>query len=392
MSLKRVTGRSYRDTDSTVTTFNTSFKTFKRVVVSRSIDNVCGEFSITLTRPVDNSTPFKVGEVLDIKIDNTQVMRGKIYSIDPEGDAGDDVIIISGRDITGDLIDSTVPDDSKVYTDGARLFDIAGSIIRSKGMDKVLTAVNGTGAEIDPFTTTEIISCEIGDTVVEFLFKYCRKRQVFLNTTVNGNLLFFRANGRETGNRVINLLSDNENNVISYKAKFNLAQRFYKYICKTQSSEAWTSGAVDSQGEALDTGVSNFRELEFKLEEGFNGASECKARAIEEANVRRARAFEYSATVQGFKDKVMWGINQFVTVHDDRSGVHGKFLIKGVEYVIDNRKGSTTRLTIVDQDAYTAEAAISARAKGESNRQWYNELTDTLPTPDNLRVILEDGN
>lgn len=381
-------GKSFKDTDSTVTVFDTGYKTFKRVVVSRTIDGVCGEFSITMSRPADNKKPFKAGDVIDIQLEGSQVMRGKVYSVDVEGDAFDDYIAISGRDITGDLVDSTVPDSAKVTSDGANIFDIAGKIIQAKGMSKVIKVVNSTGGAVAPFTKEEIVSCEIGDTVIEFLMKYCRKRQIFLNTSASGNLVFFKADGSTTGNRVINNFKNNNNNVTDYKAKFGLAERFYKYTCKTQASSGWDNGGVDSEATVFDTDVDTFREMEFKLEEGFSGSDECKDRAAEESNVRRARAFDYTVTVVGFKDKSLWGVNQLVNVFDDRSGVQGEFLISGIEYKIDNREGTTTKLIITNKDAYTAEAAISRRFKQESSQQWYNDETAS----DAVRTAIEGGN
>ena len=387
MTLIRNIKIAYRDTSSTITLFDTAFKTFKRVVVSRTIDGVCGEFSITMTRPANNSKPFKAGDVIDIKLDGNQVMRGKVYSIDIEGDAFDDYIIISGRDITGDLVDSTVPDSAKVFTDGVGIISIADKIIEAKGLSNDIIAINGTGGPIAPFTKKEIISCEIGDTVIEFLMKYCRKRQLFLNTSPTGALVFFKADGDKTGNRLINNLKNNNNNVTDYKARFSIADRFYKYTCKTQSSGGWSDGNVDSKASVFDPDVSSFRETEFKLEEGFSGSEECKKRAAEESNVRRARAFEYSATVVGFKDKSLWNINQLVNVSDDKAGVQGEFLIREVEYKVDSREGSTSKLTVTNKDAYTAEAALSLRGRQESSKLWYNEKTAN----DNIDIILEEG-
>jgi len=347
---------------------------------------VCGEFAITLSRPADNKSTFKAGDVIDIRLDGTQIMRGKVYTVDVEGDAFDDYIVISGRDITGDLVDSTVPDNSKVYTDGVSLLDIASKILQSKRMTKIININNSTGGPIVPFTKDEIISCEIGDTIIEFLMKYCRKRQIFLNTSPSGSLVFFKADGKTTGNRIINNFKNNNNNVTDYKAKFGIADRFYKYTCKTQSSGGWSDGEVDSQASVFDPGVDIFRETEFKLEEGFSGSDECKKRAAEESNVRRARAFEYEATVVGFKDKVLWGVNQLVTVSDDKSGVQGEFLIRGVEYKVDSREGTTTKLTITDKDAYTAQAALSLRNRQESSKSWYNEEE----TGESLKAILSE--
>lgn len=368
MTLIKNLNFTYTDTASIIRISNTNYKTFKSFFVTRSIDDVCGSFSIVISRPANDVTPFKTGDLIDIVLDGTQVMRGKIYQIGIEGDSTTDDIILSGRDITGDIIDSTVPDDSKVYSGGVRIEDIASKIILSLGLADKIRVLNFSGSDIVPFSEEEIVSCETGYTTIKFLLKYSRKRQLFLNTDVFGNLIFFKAAGIKTGNQIINEFANNQNNVISYKSKFNISDRFNKYICKSQDVKLWLGGddaIVDTDGIAIDDQISTTRVFEFKAKESMN-AAEAQQRAAEEANIRRARAFEYTVVVQGFKDKKLWEINQFVNVSDDKADLHGEFLIKKIEYNLDVIKGRTTKLTVVDRDSYTVQAAIN---KIDSNSQ-----------------------
>ena len=317
--IKSTSRQEYRDTNGIVVVSNTNFKTFKSFSVSRTIDGVCGEFKIVISRPKSGKNPFKTGNIIDIQLDGVQIMRGKIYNVSLQGDATTDDIVLSGRDITADLIDSTVPDDSKVYTDGVNIFDIATKIILSKGLSKDIQVINSTGSPVKSFIfgSKEIISCRIGETVISFLQRYCRKKQLFLNTDAFGNLVFFKAKGVSTGNQIINRFKDDNNNVIEYKTKYDITQRFNKYICKSQSSALWgESTEVNTDGEATDFAIDFGRELEFKMEEGSIDASETRKRAQEESNVRRARGFEYLVTVQGFTQKTLWRTNQFVQVFD----------------------------------------------------------------------------
>ena len=385
MSLIKKIKIVYKDSESVINISNTNYKTFKSFNVSRSIDDVAGSFRITISRPSGNVSPFKVGNTIDIVLDDVQVMRGKIYESHVEGDSTNDDIIFSGRDITGDIIDSSVPDDSKVYVKGANLVTITEKILKSLGLESAIRVVDRSGAVIKSFDESEIVSCNVGDTVIEFLIKYCRKRQLFLNTDVRGDLIFFKAEGKKTGNRIINEKSNNDNNVISYSVKFNTSNRFNRYICKSQDSEAWVGGedaTVDSFGEAFDFEIEDSRIHEFKMEEDSPSSAECQARAAEEANVRRARGFEYKVTVQGFRDKVAWAINQFVNVSDDKAGVYGEFLIKGVEFKLDSQRGRITKLTIVNRDAYTAEAAINLRTSKEQNAGtvWVGSVKEVIET------------
>lgn len=341
--------------DGIITVSNTNYTDFKSFTVNRTIDDVCGSFNIEISRPIDN--PFRVGKIIDVVVHGVQLMRGKIYNIALRGNAREDNIVIAGRDITGDLVDSTVPDDAKVYEAGVNIFDIAGKIIKSLGLD--LTVFNNTGGEIEPFGEEEIVSCEAGQTAIEFLQDYCRKRQLFLVTNEFGGLEFFKATGQSSDNRLINLENDVNNNLLSWDTSYNSAERFWKYICKTQDESDYGT-SVDFSGTAFDGQIDMGREFEFILEEA-GSQKECADRAAEESNVRRARSFEYAATVQGFKDKSVWRINQSVFINDFFSAVKGFFLVKAVEYKLDVRTGTTTRVTCTNPDAYTAQAAIDAR-------------------------------
>ena len=380
MSLIRNSNKlRFSDDKVTVSVEGVTYKTFKSVNVVRTIDDVAGSFSVAISKPSGTVKDFKTGNIIFIKLDGVQVMRGKIYEIKVIGDSGNKGILLSGRDITGDLIDSSVPDGSKVFTDGVTLIAIAEKIITSLGLNVVMRVLDKSGGKIQPFSKVEIVSCQVGDTVIEFLSKYCRKRQLFLNTDAFSNLILFKATGEDTGNRIINQDIDNENNVISYKVKSNISKRFNKYICKVQDSDAWVGGGdstVDAVGVAFDPAIQGSRIHEFKMEEESPSSEECRKRAAEESNVRRARGFEYIVTVQGFKDKVTWAVNQFVTVSDDKAGVYGVFLIKGVEFKLDSTRGRFTKLTIVTKDAYTAEAAVNLRTSKEQNagNKWQSSV------------------
>lgn len=366
---------NYRVSDSIVK-LDINYSYFKGFRVSRSIDDVCGEFYIIITNSTVTKVPvIRAGDVIDIQIEGNQIMRGKVYEVSIQGDATSSDIVLSGRDITGDIIDSTVPDDSKVFVEEVDIFDIAGKVINSLGLSSSIGISNPSGKPIKPFEASEIIVCKVGEKAVKFLHDYCRKRQIFLNTDEWGNLVFFKPLGIKSGNRLLNQKHNNNNNIISYSVKHSICDRYFLYTCKTQSSSGWKNRGISNvgtEGSALDPAISSSRQYEFLLEEGGDD-TEAGDRAIEECNVRRARAFEYTVVVTGFRDVNFWRVGQLVDVQDDKAGVHGEFFIKSVEYSLSNDTGRTTKLDIVTGDAYKAEAAISLREskKGSSGR-WFN--------------------
>ena len=348
---------------------------FKSYSISRSVDDICGSFSLVLTTPLNN--PFELDSVIDIFIDSKQVMRGKVYSVEKTTDNNINDLMIYGRDITGDLIDSTVPDSCKTFlavNDGVTtlsIFDIAVSMIEAAGMSKLISCINKAGV-IEPFSSDEIIVYRFGDTISDHLTRYCRKRQLFLNTDEMGNLVFFRATGSDNKNCLYAQYNGKNNNVISRSTKNSIHDRFYKYICRSQDAGNWGTilsalglgeddedRDIDANGEAFDRSPdikNTFRVLEFKLEKGGNDA-DCTGRAIEEAGLRRARAFRYSATVRGYSDIAPWSVDQIVKIVDDFAGIYGFLYLAAVEYRYDLDGGKTTRLELSYLDAYSLIAA-----------------------------------
>jgi prophage tail gpP-like protein len=354
-----------------------TYSEMKKCTVTRHVDTVCGTFSLHL--PTDKTNPFKIGSVLSIKMGGAQVMRGKVYCLEQVIGPEKDEIVVSGRDITGDLVDSTVPDSCKVFGAGVHILDIAKKIVAERGFEKSIFCYNNAG-DVQPFSEDEIITCEVGDTISDFLMRYCRKRQLFLNTDPFGNLIFFRADGVDTGNNIQHLTTSNANNVIERSIKRISHECFNRYICRSQELDAWeslksvASGGeerdVDTFGEAFDSRPENAgRELEFLLEKGGSSA-DCTARATEEADVRRSRAFEYSVKVKGYRDIKPWAVNQLVNILDTRADISGKFYICGVEYNYDMNEGKTTRLSISYKDAYVLLAKrLLSIEKAKTNQE-----------------------
>ena len=342
---------------------------YKKIVVGRSMDNVCGYFEITVDRGFyDRSVAFP-GQVVNIELDNRQIMRGRIYRVVSLGDASSGDIVISGRDVTGDLVDSTVPEGAKIFASGVDILTIGRGVINGLGLGFLIGAYLQGQNTIEPFSGEDVISDITAVSAIDFLHRYCRKRQLILNTDIFGNLLFKKAEGTRSNNEIINKFRGTNNNVISYRGTYDISKRYRKYICRSQDAELWSSEEVDSSGTALDTDPLLYegRELEFRMEEGADG-SEALKRAEEESNLRRSRAFTYTAIVEGFEDKTLWAIDRVVKVVDDFIFAQGDFLIKAVEYRWDLREGKTTKLELTTVDAYTAQANIDKIKSKYSNQ------------------------
>ena len=113
-------------------------------------------------------------------------------------------------------------------------------------------------------------------------------------------------------------------------------------------------------------------------------------RATWEANIRRARSFEYEATVQGHSRNAqgdIWRVNQLVRVLDQFAGIDAILLIKKVSFESSLNSGNTTKLCMVVKDAYSLQAeqdAREARANTQGDKFTEGGTGDLVFNPDNV--------
>jgi prophage tail gpP-like protein len=221
---------------------------------------------------------------------------------------------------------------------------------------------------------------------MQYLVSFARKRQVYLVSFVNDKHIYLTIYRPFEGDLSVGTLihrdGDPLNNIKSYSLKLSWEDRFSSYLCRTQNNFSIVplsekTGNVDVFDEVIDTEINANREsryLEIQAEESMF-KNDLLVRANEECNLRRVNGKLYSCTVVGHSDKngTPYDFGQFVQIEDDFAGVHGKHLIKEVEFSTDLGKGSVTKLTCCPPDGYTTiplEDPVIARKTitGELNK------------------------
>ena len=79
-------------------------------------------------------------------------------------------------------------------------------------------------------------------------------------------------------------------------------------------------------------------------------------RAKWEHALRKARTKKYHVTVQGFlsTDKLIWQTGQLVQVRDEFASIDSDLIVSEITYNFNVSGGSTTTLTLVEQNVYQA--------------------------------------
>lgn len=349
---------------------------FTEYTISRSVEDLTGTFSLSCTVDADEALPFKQGQEIQILVEGTPVLTGyiEILTVDYSDNSHD--INIQGRDRAADVFDSTV---------GSAL-EIKATITLDQIIQRVLKQINAKGVKVinkvpeitaHPFTTDELVSGEITETLFSFLEKYTRKRQVLMTTDGLGNIVLSRSGQQKATSALYHFKDDRRgaNNVKSAAMTFDNSQRFHTYRIVSQgnpSSNAAgvtpTTSVANRLGTATDSDIRASRVLDITAESSTDIAT-LKKRAEWEAKIRKARAIVYSVTVQGHTmDTVSkpWEPNLLVQINDDFAMIDAYMLIKSVTYSLTNNGGSTTDIEFVHPDSYLPEPVVSDNKKGKN--------------------------
>lgn len=359
----------------------TPFTRWESASVQRSIDANCGVFRFTNSSeaPVFDY-PVKAGDFVEILVSSVRKIVGFVDEVIGLQDDNSHTITVSGRDVTADIIDSSIPDGAKVTEGPISLRALCEKMVSELGVElPIVQQFN----DIAGFTSEDLQAGGSGESAMGYLVSFARKRQVYLISDGNGNLVIYRPDTSDkAGTPLLHQFNGARNNVMSYSFKRSLQDRFNRYLCRSQDNFGFDSladyseGGVDRKNEVTDEQVRPGRYLEISAEESMTD-EECKERAAEESNLRRALGTEYTATVCGFTEAggLLWDFGRFVDIIDDYAGMTGNFLIKSVEYSLDTRAGGRTVLTCVPPDAYQVQAGppTKSRRGADTGTAYQNE-------------------
>ena len=324
-----------------------SWELFDSITVNTTLDNLCGTFELATTLKASN--PFDRGDLMEIK---TKVDTGepinlvKGYVEESKGSITNSsaMVTYSGRDLLGDLVDSSVPSEVALTEGGISLPELCAKVINGLGISA--SVINQVGT-IEPFSKEEISAVGFGGQAGSFLQSFARKRHLFLNTDGKGNLVIF--NPPESLGYKEKLTKES---ILSRDFSYSDVNRFNRIEVGSEDNFAQgespdPDNAVDRRAVFTDPDVRKTRQLQVQAEESMTDA-EIEGKAQEEVNIRRARAFNFSCTVPSHK----YEKGKLIRVEDELSGVYGTLLIRAVAYT-SSASGNTSRLTLCFPETYS---------------------------------------
>lgn len=343
--------------------------TFKNYALKRSVNNSTGQFTLTSSASPEGDFPVKKGDFLQAIVDGDIKLAGYVDRTMVSATVDSRDAMLDVRDITQDLIDSSIPDSVKTIEGPISLQAMCENIILALN---VPIGVTNLVTDIEPFSETDIQSGETGGKCMEYIQSFAKKRQVFITPSGTGNIVLYRPVQGEPISLLTHTRNANDNNIKRATFVDDDTDRFGSYSVKSQDNFSGLDGLADysdgagtnNGGISTDSQVRPSRYLEIVAEETMT-PEECTARAEYQANLKRSNGVKYTCTVAGHStaDGTVYDFGQFHRIRDELVGVQGVFFLSDVVYNETLRGGDTTELTFTLPDAYTVQGPVSANTE-----------------------------
>lgn len=333
-----------------------AFHGWEDLTIKKDLEQLATTFSFKIPQSFrEANKTFKLAPQtrVQINVNEQPVITGRIETLNSSLSSEENSITVSGRSLTGDLVDCAVVGPMEYVN--ISLDKLARELIKPFGLKVFLSA--------NPKVISKV-SIKPGDKVFEVLDKYARGQGLFWVTTREGNLRLAFPGNSKSDSRI-----EEHVNLKSGSVNIDETQRFAKYIVRGQSSaDDDFPGVVAGTPEAtaLDNGVNRYRPT-IDIAEGNLTQELAKSRAQWEAGYKLARCFQILVTVQGWQQEtgILWGLNQLTPVVSETLGLNGIFLSNSVEHIRSRSEGTVTRIGLTLKNAYSISPAIPKGASDD---------------------------
>lgn len=344
------------------------YTNFTRLSVTQSIEDFAGVFNFEAT-DVDGTFnsinyPVKIGSQCRVTIDDVPVLTGYVEAINISQTDNTHSVGISGRDLTCDLVDSSVSPSLNFSAQTISLEKLINDTQKRVGLQ--LPIINEVD-DLTDFDAEAIYSFEAQGTIFDFLEPLARKKGVLLTTDGNGSIVITRGGIGGSIGKLTNMIFDGtsgNNNIIKSSITYDYSDRFQEYIAGSQFNlQALSESEAEVDNESITNSIASVIDDEmprdtrkyYFISEETTETAELTTRINWEANLRKTRSQIYKATVEGhtIKAGVPYWFNKKATVTDDPMGVSESMLVQSVTFTESVADGELTTIQLVYRDAYT---------------------------------------
>jgi len=358
----------------------TPYTDFVNASVTMSLETMANDFSFVASA-VSDFPPLAQGDAVQITVDSETVLTGYIDEVSGRDTEGDHLITYTGRDRTGDLIDSyiNVINDIKPGNN-LTLKKLIEKIISHLGQD--LSVIDNFSP--DPFNQAEdFIAPKAGEKAYDFVSKYAKKRQALLSSDADGNILITQSQPTDSGAVVQSATGANDNNILSQSWTINGSERFNKYIFRGQLSLQSLNDAGDStpeqvenqHGQVTDSAVRAGRQY-VSVEKQSYSDNQLDNRAKWSSQLAKAKSTRFTCVVPGHQmpQGGLWEVNTLVQVNSDRAQITRKMLLNTVTFQQGEGQPTVSSLEFVEKNVYTIDEKLAASKKVGSQLDAFSSL------------------
>lgn len=314
----------------------TRLSAWKSVRITRRLDALAGEFSLEVAP--GTGVHLARGWRVAVALDGTEVLRGHVETMQVSEGEGPASIVFGGRDLAGDLVDST-PNTKTVEWRNLWLDELLDELV-PEGTGLVLdrSILRALGPQISLFRLNP------GESFHRAIERACRMRGAMAYSLTSGEVAIAPPFGArrevsiaapkqaalgavgapvsrlvpERGAQLSSVLQWGRN-IKRYGLSFNDTERFRSYIVKGQAGGLDVElgvAALQTEGKAFDLTVRQGRTLVLVAETNAWG-DDVQARAEWEAAWRAAQSAKLTVEVAGWRPNrgaPLWAVNQLVKV------------------------------------------------------------------------------
>lgn len=323
--------------------------------LSDSLKNAAASFELATSERWQGDSPsntstgqwrLRAGDYCEVLIDDTLVLAGWIDVHQPSIDKHSHKVAISGRSLTGDLVDCSAMHNPGNFKDQSALA-IASALAAPFDIKVHLDDSVGGVALVKKFEIQQ------GETAFEAIERLSRQEELIVTSRRDGHLSLERGK-RDTygfslgGYQQATLTTD-------------YSQRFSQYTAKAQQhGEDLKDPELASRvtANAADRAITRYRPR-IVQPEGSTNAQQAAQRISWQANRDLGESLRLRCTMTGFYTPAggLWQKNQMIVVQDEVLGIDNTLLIESVDFRQSPTEavGTTTELTLVHPGAYAQE-------------------------------------
>lgn len=320
----------------TLQTDQGDFTGWEGISIKRSLTQMANTFNLSVTDAgiqALSQHPLHLDAACRVLIDGFPVINGFVGDIAPSIGDSDHALSVSGRDVTGDLVDcSAIVPNQEMHN------------VTLKEAADILCADYGIRVECPaPGEPFEKWAINDGETVFSNIESHSRQREQLLHTRGDAVLYIGKIEPVPINARI-----EEGVNLKQGSANHTNKDRFHKIITKSQQS-----GKPAESSEWIDEDVRSPRVRIVRAEKPVT-STVCKNRAHWESQLRKAKGTKASITVQGwyYAPGKLWDIRQTLPVISQRLMLNDTMMIESVNYEA-GESGTLTKLELVPPEVYS---------------------------------------